>query len=215
MPDSQPFDIAKANELAEAVREYRVYSMQEICRKTFPAAIKEIERLEAKIEELRNIRDGWIKIFNEKDKEIERFKAEIDEQGKEFLGELNNARRHIQELEANNVKLWSYMKTLPPLPDPGPISQYPMVVDTAIGHIKRLEAELAEMHSNALEVAGFITEKRELEALLGKAKEALIEERGMVIFCHDPRKDRTEEQTKHEAASQLKAEYSWFKEQYE
>jgi hypothetical protein len=112
--------------------------------------------------------------MDEKDKRIQELEAQLDEQGKEFLGELNIARRHIQELESNNVKLWSYLKTLPPLPDTDPISKYPMIADAAIGHIKRPEGELAETHGNALEVAGFLSEKRELESLLHKAKEALI-----------------------------------------
>jgi len=45
----------------------------------------------------------------------------------------------------------------------------------AEARIKELEAELTEMHNNALEVAGFLAEKENLEA-------ALVEERAKVIM---------------------------------
>ena len=45
----------------------------------------------------------------------------------------------------------------------------------AEARIKELEAELTEMHNNALEVAGYLAEKENLEA-------ALVEERAKVIM---------------------------------
>ena len=69
--------------------------------------------------------------------------------------------------------------------------------DEQAARIKELEAELAEMHNCALEVAGFLAEKENLEA-------ALVEERARVITSHPLTHVIDEDRT--EAIMQLQAE---------
>jgi hypothetical protein len=168
MPDSQPFDLAKAKELCEKMKEpwfvnndikrWRDWGdIVDLVLPMLPLAVIDHERLEAEnkiSEEILNVaRDEIVTIgrWCAKDQEeIKRLNAEIAAKN----CEIHKLKYEEHELEKLN--------------------------DTH----KRIKA---------------------LEALLGKAKEAMIEERAMRIqnLEHEPY------QAMKESESQLKAEYPW------